>query len=100
MIMRPRKMSVITETIAPELVGSAKPLGTFPYKSIAFNSFINIMDEEEEYFNSRVPVIHEDRKHHKTQNKQVLLNLGIFALLTAVSSLLFMGWLAKKTRTQ
>lgn len=100
MIISVRKMRVSTETMAPELVGSARPLGTFPYKSMAFKSFIiKIMEEEEEYFNQRVPVIHEDPKKHKAQNKQVLLNLGVFALLTALSSLVFMGWLAKKSRT-
>lgn len=27
-----------------------------------------------------------------------MLNLGVFALLIAISSLIFMGWLAKKSR--
>lgn len=66
MIISAKKMRVSTETMAPELVGSARPFGTFPYKSMDFNSFIIFnMDEEEEYFNQRVPVIHEDPKKHK-----------------------------------
>ncbi|CAD8089998.1 unnamed protein product [Paramecium sonneborni] len=60
-------------------------------------------EEEEEYFNinaERQPIFSniEDRQQHKQQNKQVLLNLGVFALLTAISSLIFMGWLSKKSR--
>lgn len=40
-IINPKNMRVKMETTAPELVGSAKPLGTLPYKSIAFSNFIN-----------------------------------------------------------
>lgn len=40
-IINPKNTRVRIETTAPELVGSDKPLGTFPYKSIAFSNFIN-----------------------------------------------------------
>ncbi|CAK95039.1 unnamed protein product (macronuclear) [Paramecium tetraurelia] len=60
-------------------------------------------EEEEEYFNAKAehrPIFSqlEDRQQHKEQNKKVLLNLGVFALLTAISSLIFMGWLSQKSR--
>ncbi|CAD8177700.1 unnamed protein product [Paramecium pentaurelia] len=60
-------------------------------------------EEEEEYFNINAehhPICdyNEDRQQHKQQNNKVLLNLGVFALLIAISSLIFMGWLAKKSR--
>lgn len=35
------RSKVTIDTTAPEEVGSAKPFGIFPYKSIALNSFIN-----------------------------------------------------------
>ena len=43
MIINPKNIKVIIETTAPELVGSANPLGILPYKSIAFNNFIKIL---------------------------------------------------------
>ncbi|CAD8168340.1 unnamed protein product [Paramecium octaurelia] len=60
-------------------------------------------EEEEEYFNinsehHQICDDSEDRKQHKPQNSKVLINLGVFALFIAISSLIFMGQLAKKSR--
>jgi len=48
------KSKVTMDTTAPEEVGSANPLGIFPYKSIALNSFIN-------YYGRRRRICVQDR---------------------------------------
>lgn len=63
--------------------------------------------EEEEFFvtksdtrNGLTPYIVDEKKRFKLRRQSILVNLCVFALLTALFSILFMYTLAKKSKEQ